>query len=156
MMKTRSVSLLAAFVLLFSAGLMAQDGICNGGTITGTFSYRYFGFFAPAPGASLLPTAALGVAKIVRGDAREKAVVTANWKQSFAGQVLPLGGSGVVTVNSDCTGSLVFEIPGYVTFKSDIAILDEGREIRMMPVEPDGYVLTGELVRLSKGRSGQD
>ena len=129
-------------VLAFSAELKAQ--YCSNATITGTFGYRYFGYFT-APNGALAPTAALGVAKINNG------AVTASWSQSFGGEIHRITGTGKATVNPDCTGSLVFEVPGYVTFKTEFIVLDEGKEIHMMPVEPAGFVLTGELKRISHG-----
>ncbi len=150
MTKLTSLLLLVICVLAFSGVLMAQNSMnCTTGTITGTYAYRYFGYFTAGPGPPpvLLPTASLGVATVDRGD------ISASWSQSFAGDIQQLGGTGKVKVNPDCTGSLEFTVnegPENFTFHSEITILDNGKEILMMPVSPPGFVLTGELKLMTR------
>ena len=108
---------------------------CSNVTIRGTYALTCTGYVSPAAGAPQVPFSAIGTIKVEYNGA---AAGTA--KASLGGAILDQTVSGTAVVNADCTSTVSYDqkLNGQAAPKLNILahILDEGKEIRGMAVDP--------------------
>ncbi len=129
-----AVTAISTMILLAPAWAQ-NNGACTTATLRGTYSAVCTGFMSPAPGAPQVPFTALGIIKYDWGGN-----YSASFKASIGGMVVDYTGTGVMVVNSDCTGSDVFtaNINGQPAGKINYLfnILENGKEQRITSPDP--------------------
>ena len=107
---------------------------CTVATLKGSYGYSVTGALTAGPSAG--PFAAVGRFTFDGlGTFQNVRTISRN------GTILPqVAGTGTYTVNTDCTGSVVFTDGGVVTLGTDLVIDDRGDGIRMIATSP-GTVL---------------
>jgi hypothetical protein len=113
---------------------------CSNATIHGTYALTCSGYVSPAANAPQLPFSAIGAIKI---EYNGSAAGTA--KASLGGAILDQVVSGIAVVNADCTSTVSYDqkLNGQPAPKLNIVahILDDGKEIRGMSVDPGSTML---------------
>lgn len=140
-------NLLVACAALLLTGLSAQaktEKSCSLSTLQGSYGYTVTGFI-PGSSPANVPFAAVG--RIVfdgRGG------VTTVRTLSAGGTVVQNDpGSGMYSVNADCTGKFTISAPPLGILSLDLVVDDDGSQIRAI-VTNTGYVLTLEGRTISK------
>ena len=124
---------LALLVVLALAPAWGQ--VCSNHTTQGTYAFVCSGFISPASDAPQVPFSALGTAK-----ANFSGVFTGTAKASVGGTIVNWSVVGTQNLNSDCTGTITYDQKfdgkpaGQINI--DYHVLDNGNEIRGMPVDP--------------------
>ncbi|HUA60285.1 MAG TPA: hypothetical protein VML19_16100 [Verrucomicrobiae bacterium] len=119
-------------------GLLAGSGwaqSCSSATTRGYYALVCTGSVSPAPNMPQVNFSAIGTVKI---DYNGNATGTA--KASIAGLIVDQVVTGVAVVNSDCTGTVVYDqkLNGQPAGKLNIVyhVLSDGQEIRGMSIDP--------------------
>ena len=134
---TMAVVIASIFVLSLTAGAYAKDGDdCTQGSLKGSFGYALEGLRFPSPpspvGAELVGAAGLIVFDGVGGLTAQDTLHTAS---GSTGSISHRTGTGIYTVDSNCTGS--GEIEGdYGGLSFYFAIFNHGREFAFMVTNP--------------------
>jgi hypothetical protein len=128
-----TIVFLLALILLAPA--RAQNtAACTPMTTRGTYSVVCTGMMSPAAGAAPVPFSAIAV---VRGD--WGGAFSGGGKASIAGGIVDQTVKGTAAINSDCTGSIVYEqkINGQAVPSLNLSfqILEDGKELRAVSVD---------------------
>ncbi len=122
-------------ILTVSALAPAWGQTCSNHTTRGTYAFVCTGFISPAPNAPQVPFSALGAAS-----ASAQGVFTGAAKASVGGAIVSWTVVGTQKLNADCTGSITYDqkFNGQPAGQININfhVLDNGKEIRGMPVDP--------------------
>ena len=132
-------TILAVFTSL--AWMPASGQVCTNHTTRGTYAFVCSGFISPAPGAPQVPFSALGTVI-----ANSSGVFSGNTaKVSVGGTIFSWSVVGTQTLNSDCTGTITYDqkFDGQPAGQININyhVLDNGNEIRGMPVDPGTNII---------------
>jgi hypothetical protein len=122
--------------------------VCSNVSIQGNYALTCTGYVTPAASAPQVPFSGIGVLKI---DYNGSATGTA--KVSVGGTILDQAVTGTAVVNSDCTGTVVYDqkLNGQPGPKLNIVyhVLESGKEIRGMSVDA-GSTMTCNLRLISR------
>lgn len=118
-----------------SAKAQSEDGACSNRTLRGDYGFSVEGIVLAIPGVPLPPGAALPVRGVAMTHFDGKGNLTQVDHILVNGTPPPVAwtaGSGTYTVNADCTGTVVINIPGnpLSPVKLFFVLVKQGKEIR--------------------------
>lgn len=139
-MKKSILFMLIVCTLLASSA--AAQNKCTYHTTNARYGTTCQGFVSTAQGAPLTPFSLLGTCT---GDANGFFKCTGT--QSFDGTVVPAVDEGQSTVNSDCTGQIIYNKGTSSELDINFLILDNGRELRGM-LQNAGSAVQCDLIKM--------
>ncbi len=154
----KRITMFSAFALLITVGIRAQTPVattCSNATLNGAYGVSISGTRpAPAvlPNSIFLPgyiEQAIGVV-IQIFDGQGNFTQTDNVKGSVSGITPNRPGSGIYSVNSDCTGTYTLNNKG-VPFPivTQMVIVNSGAEFRGIVVSPQPVMISASGVRIN-------
>ncbi len=111
---------------------------CDATSFTGAYGYSLSGYVYDNQGNSYY----LGAAGRMVADGSGN--ISGGDTFSFDGSVGKRTYTGTYTINSDCTGALVFTTSGNNTTHADLVLVNNGKEVNLVQTD-SGYILTGIL-----------
>jgi hypothetical protein len=148
MSKATKIACLVAVLGAALPGLARADSetkrFCSDSLVRGTYAIQLSGT-RPAPGG--VTESVIGV--VIRlYDGAGGVLQTDNVKGSVTGITPDRVGSGTYRVNDDCTVDVEFHPGPGITLREKAVIVDEGRELRSITVEPAGVMVTSTQQRI--------
>jgi hypothetical protein len=135
--------------------LLAQDGpfqtICSNATLQGAYGFTISGMRPTDPGG---PVEMIIGTAMTHFDGNGNLTQTDNIHESINGFTTPdRPGTGTYSVNADCTGTMMLNVPGNPPLTLRIVVVDNGNEVRTVVVDPVTVMVTsnGRRVASQKG-----
>ena len=135
--RTRFVTVTILAIVSLTA---AWGQTCSNDTTHGTYGFVCSGFISPAPNTPQVPFSALGTVSATFGG-----VFTGSAKASIGGTIVNWSVVGTQNLSSDCTGTITydqkFDGKAAPPITINYQVLDAGKEIRGMPVDPGATIV---------------
>jgi hypothetical protein len=131
---------------LYAADDESNPKTCSNATVKGQYGYTITGTGpSGGPGAPLEQVIGVGVR---RYDGHGAFTQVDSRKGSITGAVADQPASGTYTVNPDCTGKMFLSAVGQpVPAELRFVVVNKGKEIRWILLNPPGPVVVGNAVR---------
>ncbi|MGB9457488.1 MAG: hypothetical protein WCB12_15680 [Bryobacteraceae bacterium] len=141
-------------LLLTATALWGQDNVtCTNATLQGDYGFTVTGTRPSAPGSIVIETV-VGVA-MTHFDGDGNLTQTDNIHGSISGYTAPdRPGTGVYSLNPDCTGTMQLSSPGSPTLTLHIVVVDNGNEVRTAVVNPLPVMVTSNGRRTTQRSIG--